>query len=74
MTETAAERCADRALERAVIELADSRTRQLRIARGKQPGRRVATDWVSRCAELAAQDLPEDHSSDAVALAGACVA
>ncbi|MCX4826582.1 hypothetical protein OG883_43880 [Streptomyces sp. NBC_01142] len=60
MAEAAAERVADEALLRAVEFLFADRARQLRIARGEQPARPVATDWSSRCAELADQELPED--------------
>jgi hypothetical protein len=62
MAEAAAERAADEALLRAVEFLFADRARQLRIARGEQPARPVATDWASRCAELADQELPEDRA------------
>jgi hypothetical protein len=62
MAEAAAERAADEALLRAVEFLFADRARQLRIARGDQPARPAATDWASRCAELAGQELPEDRT------------
>ncbi|MER8091511.1 hypothetical protein ABTZ57_42530 [Streptomyces sp. NPDC094048] len=62
MAEAAAERAADEALLRAVEFLFADRARQLRIARGDQLARPAATDWASRCAELAGQELPEDRT------------
>ncbi|MFG2211983.1 hypothetical protein [Streptomyces sp. NPDC048638] len=61
MAAAAAERAADEALERTVEFLFAGRARQLRIARSEQPARPAATNWASRCADLAAQDLAEDH-------------
>ncbi|MER0477166.1 hypothetical protein ABR737_02130 [Streptomyces sp. Edi2] len=69
MAQAAAERAADEALGRTVEVLFADRARQLRTARGEQPARPTVTDWASRCAELADQELPEDQAQDAGARA-----
>ncbi|MEW1760373.1 hypothetical protein AB0393_28165 [Streptomyces cyaneofuscatus] len=63
MAEAAAEQDADDALNRAAQFLFTDRARQLTTARNSAQERPAAAGWRRRCADLAAQDLPEDSAA-----------